>query len=75
MVISVTVPWMDATLRIVKVTHCTRLHFVAPPASKGPAPTLISVDELPSYQNEMQTEGSVNILSTRQSYCPKAHFL
>ena len=35
--------WVDATLRVVKITHCTQLQFWAQPAS--PSPMLISVDD------------------------------
>ena len=36
---------MDATLRVVKVTHYTQLKFGSPAASQAPPPMLISVDE------------------------------
>ena len=36
---------MDATLRVVKVTHYTQLKFGSPAASQAPPPMLISFDE------------------------------
>ena len=47
---------LDATLRVVKVTHSTEVQSVALPASHAPPPTLIFVDDFINVQNEMIPE-------------------
>ena len=48
---------LGATLRAVKVTHCTQLRSMALPASHAPPPMLMSVDDLINkMQNVMISE-------------------